>query len=140
MLLAAICVALTFNFSFYSGNVQIGSNGHEFRRLTAVPRYINGSVGNILILILTIVILGGILVNIFNFKSRKKQLWITIGLVILSLINLLLYYKASGSPNFVEGTYDLTAVLTLAIPILLIFAVRGIMRDEKLVKSADRLR
>ena len=140
MLLAAICAALTFKFSFYSGNVLVGANGHEFRRLRAIPTFINGSSGSVLILIVTILLVAGILVNIFNYKARQKQLWITIGLVVLSLLNIFLYWTKSGAPSYVEGTYDLTAVLSLAIPVFLVMAVRGIMKDQKLVKSADRLR
>lgn len=140
ILLAAICAALTFKFSFYSGNVRVGNDGHVFRSLTALPTFINGESGNILILIVTILILVGALANIFNFKTRKKQLWITIGLIVLSLLNIFLYWRASSTPNFIEGKYDLTAVLTLVIPIFLILAAQGIMKDERLVKSADRLR
>jgi phosphoglycerol transferase MdoB-like AlkP superfamily enzyme len=140
MLLSIICAALTFKFSFYSGNVRVGADGHVFRSLNALPTFVNGGSGNILILIVTILILAGTLVNLFNFKARNKQLWITIGLIVLSLVNILLYYRASGTPSFIEGKYDLTAVLTLAIPVFLIMAARGIRKDQKLVKSADRLR
>jgi hypothetical protein len=141
MFLAAVCAALTFKFSFFSGNVQVGANGHAFRSLTALPTFTNGSSGSILILVITILILAGALVNIFNYKARKKQLWMTIGLTVLSIVNIFLYWQASSVPkNFTEGTYDLTSVLSLPIPVLLFLAVRGIMRDEKLVKSADRLR
>jgi peptidoglycan/LPS O-acetylase OafA/YrhL len=91
-----------------------------------------------LILLLSVIITAGALVNIFNYKNRRRQIWITIGLIVLSLFNIFLYYRSSQ--NFVEGTYDLTAILTLLIPFFLILAVRGITRDNKLVKSADRLR
>jgi magnesium-transporting ATPase (P-type) len=140
MFLAVVCAALTFKFSFYSGNVRVGNDGHVFRSLTALPTFINGGSGNILILIVTILVLAGSLINIFNFKARKKQLWITIGLIVLSLLNIFLYWRASSTPNFIEGKYDLTAVLTLVIPVFLIFATGGILKDERLVKSADRLR
>ena len=140
MLLALVCSALTFQFSFYSGNVAVGQYGHEFRLLTPVPRYLNGSVGSTLILIVTVLIIAGTLFNIFNYKARSKQIWITIGLIVLSLLNLFLYWRASGRPDFVEGNYNMGALLSLAIPIFLFMAVRGILKDEKLVKSADRLR
>jgi hypothetical protein len=129
-LLAAICAALTFKFSFYSGNKLVGSNGHLFQSVTATS--------GVLILLLSVIITAGALVNIFNYKNRRRQIWITIGLIVLSLFNIFLYYRASQ--NFVEGTYDLTALLALLIPFFLILAVRGMMKDEKLVKSADRLR
>jgi hypothetical protein len=143
-LLAIICAALTFKFSFYSGNVEVGTNGHVFMYLRAVPTIGFGkdsaSAGNVLILIVTSIILAGSLINVFNYKQRKRQIWITIGLIVLSLLNIFLYWQASGPPHFVEGNYNIGALFSLAIPVLLILAVRGIMRDQKLVKSADRLR
>jgi hypothetical protein len=138
MLLAVVCAVLTFQFPFYGGNVQVGQYGHEYRGLTAWPRFINGSVGSVLILIVTIVVVAGTLINIFNFKARSKQFWITIGLVVLSLLNIFLYWRATS--HFLEGAYSLGALLSVAIPIFLFMAARGIRKDEKLVKSADRLR
>jgi hypothetical protein len=96
--------------------------------------------GSILILIITILIIAGAFYNIFLYKSRKKQLLISIGLILLSLVNIFLYWQVSQPPHFVEGNYSLGALVPLAIPILLILAALGIRRDEKLVKSADRLR
>jgi hypothetical protein len=144
MLLAIISAALTFKFSFYSGNVTVGTNGHVFLQERAVPVISFGKdsagAGSVLILIVTVVLLAGLLINIFNYKARSKQLWITIGLIFLSLLNILLYWWKSGVPSFTEGSYNLGAAFSLAIPVFLIFAANGIRKDEKLVKSADRLR
>jgi Domain of unknown function (DUF4293) len=144
MLLAVICAALTFKFSFYSGNVRVGIDGHVFLEEKALPVISFGKdsagAGSVLILIVTVVLLAGILINIFTFKTRKKQLWITIGLFFLSLLNILLYWWKSGAPSFTEGSYNLGAILSLAIPVCLLFAANGIRKDEKLVKSTDRLR
>ena len=139
-LLAALLAALTFQFPFYHGNVKVGTNGHEQRGLTAWPHYVNGSSGSLLITIITIVLVAGALWNIFNYKNRARQFWVTIGLIVFSLVNLLLYWQHSGPPDFVEGGASLTAVFALAIPVCLVFAAQGIRKDEKLVKSADRLR
>ena len=140
MLLALICAALTFKFPFYQGNVVVGNYGHELRGLTAWPHYINGSSGSILITIVTIALIAGILWSIFKYANRSQQFWITVGLIVLSLLNILIYWIHSGKPDFVEGGYSLTAVIALAIPVFLIMAAWGIRKDEKLVKSADRLR
>jgi len=144
MLLAVICAALTFKFSFYSGNVKVGIDGHVFLEEKALPVLSFGKdsagAGSVLILIVTVLLLAGTLINIFNFKARKKQLWITIGLFLLSLLNIFLYWWKSGSPSFTEGSYNLGAALSLAIPVFLILAANGIRKDQKLVKSADRLR
>lgn len=138
MLVAVICAVLTFRLSFYHGQVAVGQYGHELRYLTAWPHYINGRSGSILILIVTIALIVGIGWNIFNYKTRSKQLWITIGLILLSLLNIVLYWFATG--DFQEGGFSLTALIALAIPVFLFMAARGIRKDEKLVKSADRLR
>jgi len=130
MLLAALCAALTFKFSFFSGNKLVGTNGHVFQSVTAT--------NTVLLLLLTVIIVAGTVINIFIFKNRKRQLLIITGLIILSLLNIYLYYQASK--EFIEGTYDLSALLSLAIPVLLILAARGIYKDQKLVKSVDRLR
>jgi len=130
ILLAAICAALTFKFSFFSGNKAVDVTGHRFVSVTAVS--------SVLILLITVIITAGALINIFNYKNRRRQIWINIGLAVLSLLNIFLYYKESQ--GFIEGKYDLTAFLSFVIPIFLILAVRGIMKDDKLVKSADRLR
>jgi len=142
--LAIICAALTFKFPFYSGNVAVGANGHVLMGLTAAPSISFGKdsagSGSILILIITILIIAGGIYDIFLYKTRKKQLLITIGLIFLSLINIFLYWRACQPPHFVEGNYSLGALFPLAIPVLLILAAQGIRKDDKLVKSADRLR
>jgi hypothetical protein len=143
-LLAVICAALTFKFSFYFGNMKVGLNGIAPLEVKAMPTFGVGSVsagsGSVLILIVTVLIIAGAVFNIFNFKVRRKQLWITIGLIFLSLLNILLYWWKSGVPPFESGNYSVGMLLTLAIPVFLFLGARGIRKDEKLVKSADRLR
>jgi hypothetical protein len=58
--------------------------------------------------------------------------------ILLSLLNIFLYTKQTN--RFDAGSYDLTALLALAIPVFFFLAARGIYRDRKLVKSLDRLR
>jgi len=144
MLLAAICAALTFKFPFYFGNMRVGLNGIAPLEVKAVPTFGAGAVsagsGSVLILLVTVILIAGILINIFNFKARKKQVWITVGLIFLSLLNIFLYWWKSGVPPFESGSYSLGSLFSLAIPILLFLAARNIRKDEKLVKSADRLR
>ena len=138
MLLAAICAALSFNFSFYHGQVAVGQYGHEIRYLTAWPHYLNGTSGSVFITVVTLVLIVGALWNIFNFKKRTRQFWVTIGLIVFSLLNILLYWNDMS--QFQEGGLSLSAVFVLLIPVLFFYAARGIRKDEKLVKNADRLR
>jgi len=133
-LLATACAVLTLKFQFYSGN-KLGvppTSPKTFEHLTATS--------NIIILILTVTIIVAGLVNTFNYKNRPFQLRITMALILISVLNIILYYFQSRKFLPGEGSFALTSLLTLAIPVFFIFASRGIYKDEKLVKSADRLR
>jgi hypothetical protein len=132
MILAAVCAALTFKFPVFSGNKIVGTTGMLQHYVTATS--------SALLLVITVVVVAGCLVNIFNYKKRKQQLLINLGLIVLSLLNLFLYYLEAKTFQPGAGTYSFTALFPLLIPVLLILAARGIMRDEKLVKSSDRLR
>lgn len=132
LLAAAICEAFTFKFSFYSGNKLNSDNTQAFEKMVASS--------NFPIMILTALVVGGSLIIIFFYKNRKKQLWLTLGAVGISVLNIVLYLSQIKTFVPKEGNYDLTALLSLAVPLLLIMAARGIWKDEKLVKSLDRLR
>lgn len=133
MLCAAICGVLTFQLPFFSGHRQTDpAKG-------VVIDYLKAS-GTPWLVILGVIIIVAILVNIFNFKKRRQQLLITIVLVLLSLLNIVLFWFASRPPHYIDGTFALSALLALAIPVFLILAARGISKDQRLVKSADRLR
>jgi drug/metabolite transporter (DMT)-like permease len=130
LLLATTCGILTLKFSFFSGNKIDKNQVKTFQYLTATE--------SILILIITVIVFMAALIAIFLYKNRKLQLRICIAGIIVSLVNIFLYYKETKT--FAEGNYDLTAILSIAIPVFFILATRGINKDEKLVKSLDRLR
>src|SRR6266542_4231277 len=75
---------------------------------------------------------------IFLYKDRKMQLRLTIVTMLLSILNIWLYFSAIK--NYVEGYYDITAFIVFLVPIFLLFAARGIYKDERLVKRMNRLR
>jgi hypothetical protein len=132
LLLAAACAFLTIKFSFYSGNIIIADQPASFQYLTATF--------SIWILIVTIAIVCLAAIDIFLYKNRKLQGRIAILGIILSLLNIFLYLKEIH--RFVEnqGSHTITAVFVFLIPVLFFLACRGIYRDQKLVKSLDRLR
>ncbi|MBS1610896.1 MAG: DUF4293 domain-containing protein [Bacteroidetes bacterium] len=130
LLLASIASLLTFEFSFYSG-YKIGNTVlNDLISLTASS--------NLLLIILAALTGIGSFIAIFLFKDRKTQLRITIMALILSVLSLVVYF--SQIKNYEKGHFSLTAIFALLIPILLFLAVRGIYKDQKLVKSLDRLR
>src|SRR5688500_7313059 len=84
------------------------------------------------------------LLTIFLFKNRKLQFKLCILGIFLSIGIIALEYffvESFKKENLiVSGTYQLGALLPIVMVLLFIFASRAIYRDEKLVKSVDRLR
>jgi hypothetical protein len=132
LFLAAIFAVLTIKFSFYSGNIEIPGQPVSFQYLTASF--------NVWILILTVAITSIAAIDIFLYKNRKLQGRLAILGLLLSLLNIYLYLKQIH--RFVEhqGSHTISSVFVFVIPILFFLAWRGIYRDQKLVKSLDRLR
>jgi hypothetical protein len=132
LLLAAIFAILTIKFSFYSGNLEVPGQPASFQYLTASF--------SIWILIVTIVLVCIAGIDIFLYKNRKLQGRLAILGIVFSLLNIFLYLKEIH--RFVEnqGSHTITSVFVFVIPVLFFLAWRGIYRDQKLVKSLDRLR
>jgi hypothetical protein len=131
LLLAAAFTAASFKFSFFSGNqLNVTTNVKDFIRFNAQQ--------NTWILILTVVIAVAALVSIFMYKDRKRQALIVLASGILSIILIGLYFSIEN--NFAESSLDLTSLIHFSIPLFFALALRAIYKDEKLVKSADRIR
>lgn len=130
LFLAVLFAALTYRFPFYTGNIIGKDNLQRYEKLVASSNY--------LLLILTAGFIAGTTALIFMYKSRKQQLWLTVVAACLSVVNLIIYF--SEVKKFTSGNMSLTSILAFAIPILLILAINGIRKDEKLIRSLDRLR
>jgi len=130
LLLAALAAFLTMKFSFYSGNIVNADQTKTFTRFTAASKMPT--------LIFTAIVGTVSLVAIFLYKNRKLQMRTALAALLISLITILLYFNYET--HLPESSFDLTALISLAIPVFLFFAVRGIYKDQKLVKSLDRLR
>ena len=63
-------------------------------------------------------------------------------LIVLAILieAFLLFLYVRQVQTFTVGTYSLTALLHGFIILLLLLAARAINKDEKLIKSSDRLR
>jgi FtsH-binding integral membrane protein len=101
--------------------------------------------GNLLLAI--VIILLGILalICLFLYKNRKLQFKISVFGVILSVGFLFLeYYVVENifKPKnaIITGSYQIGALLPLVMVIFFFMAARGIYKDERLIKSMDRLR
>ena len=130
LLIAAVCAILTYDLAFYSGVKLSETNIKNFVELNALA--------DVIIMILTGIIALISLITIFLFKNRKLQLSFTIVAIIAAIANLVVYF--AETTEFTDGNLLLTSVFTFVIPFFLIMAARGIYKDERLVKSMDRLR
>jgi len=129
LLLSAVASFLSFKFPFYTGNI-LENNMSRFEEL-------NGG-SNFYLLVLTGASVLISAITIFMFKDRKTQVKLTFGGIIISIALLALYF--SQLKKFSAGNFALTSIFVLAILIGYIMALRGIWKDEKLVKSLDKLR
>ena len=93
---------------------------------------------NILLILFAAATGIGALINIFFFKDRKTQLRVTIIALLVSILSLVIYF--TQLKNFTNGSLTFSAILSLLVPVFLFLAARGIWKDQKLVKSLDRLR
>jgi hypothetical protein len=81
---------------------------------------------------------------IFLYKERKKQLNLSYGLILL-IIGFSFWMaqtikNATENSNIAVNNYSIGALLPSVAIIFMILAIKGIKRDEKLIRSADRLR
>ena len=127
LLLASTCAFLSMKFAFYfiGPNPDLASD--QFNATT-----------NMIILILTAILGTLCLFTIFVFKQRKLQFWLSLLALFVSALNIFLYFNYKQ--NYSGGGLALTSVFVFLIPIFLFFAARGINKDQKLLRSADRLR
>ena len=81
------------------------------------------------------------LVTIFLYKNRKRQLWIVrILLLVFILVLVYIFYIQWQANNFRDKMAAVIYLITVVSGILASLAIRAIRKDEKLVRSADRLR
>jgi hypothetical protein len=129
LFLSSIFSAVTFRFPFYTGD--------WLKDTSPSPIELNALTTWWLTLISA---LAGVLafVTIFLFTNRRLQLRLTYLGIFLSTALLTLYILEIG--NFSGGSIALWCIFHFAILVFYIMAARGILKDQKLIKSMDRLR
>ncbi len=129
LLAASILSFLTLRLPVYNGNKVIND----------VQSYNTLSATSGLFLIVLTVCTGLIsFITIFLYKNRSMQLKLCLAGLLLCLITDWLFFMEIKS--FGQGSFTLWSVFYFLIPISIILAMRGIYKDQKLVKSVDRLR
>jgi uncharacterized membrane protein len=138
LLLAAICCSGLFFFNLYSAQQLV--NGTD----TLVHMRVNGP-NEFLLMLLAIAIIILPLFAIFRFNNRKQQKSIVVLniVAVLSFIAVLLMHIANynhQTPAPLNGAYGIASVLPAFSFVFLLLALKGINKDDKLIKSVDRLR
>lgn len=127
LLLAAACAFAGFKFSYYSGT-----------KLNDIALHKLNATSTLLLMITTIAVGVLALVNIFLYKKRSLQLKLCVLGILLEAVLIFLYYRETTT--FTLGTYSLTSILHSIIVLAFVLAARSINKDEKLIKTSDRLR
>lgn len=125
---------------FYSGDIYC-----EFSalRITSISSQ-DITMPNTWMFIALAIVIGLIsFITIFLYKNRKLQSNLSkINIFLNIFLILIIFFYADNLSKIinVEATYKLGAYLPIVSLLFLILANRFIIKDEKLVRSADRLR
>jgi hypothetical protein len=131
LLLTIIAAILSFMFPFVVGGEIIGKS--------SVPVTLRVDAGsNFFLLVLTgaSLILSSII--IFLFKNRKQQMQLCLLGILLSVLIIVLYILQIN--KLIKPTLALSCIFPFAIVVGYFMAFRNIRKDEKLIKTLDKLR
>ncbi len=132
LLVVAIAAFATYTLTLYIGRQADGT----------IKEFLLADNFLLVILIISLGILATIC--LFLFKNRKLQFRLSVLGVLFSLGFLALEYikvEDFKQENLIQsGSYQIGALLPIVMVIFFFLAARGVYRDEKLVKSMDRLR
>lgn len=131
LLLAAVFAFLTFSVPFYTGGMAADVNGN-------VPVTHLNAKSNLLLTVLTVLTGATAFGAIFMFENRKRQLKMVILGLVFTIALLVVYIL--NVRDFTTGSFAISCVIHFGILAFFILAIRGIRKDEKLIKSLDRLR
>ncbi len=126
LLLSTVASLASLRFSFFSGI----NKDNLFSVLNGLSNFV--------LLIVTVAVAVAAFMGIFLYKKRKLQMQVVVVALLLQ-IGIIAYYFIQ-TQQFKEGNYNLTSIFSFAIPVFLLLALLGIRKDEKLIKSMDRLR
>jgi hypothetical protein len=132
LLIVALAAFATYTLTLYVGQLPDGTQ----RSFLLADDFL---------LVIVIILLGILaIICLFLFKKRKLQFRLSVFGVIFSIVFLFLEYikveTFKTDNKIVSGQYQVGALLPIAMVIFFFLAAKGIYKDEKLVKSLDRLR
>jgi heme/copper-type cytochrome/quinol oxidase subunit 3 len=140
---------LTFFALFLFAYVHFTENGTpKALKVTGVYENRNGEVvstQDFLALTIVTALIGALpFIAIFLFKNRKQQITLAYIAIIAVLGHFFwLYYTTKqliGHFQLQAENYGIGIILPSLTILFLIFAIKGIRKDERLIRSTDRLR
>ena len=128
LLLSAVCVGLTLQFSTYAGTNK-----------DLIPSSFLNGLDTLPLIIVTTITAVVSFIAIFLYKNRTLQFRLSLLALLLQFVLMFLYYKEIETYTG-KGAYTITAILHVAVIIFLVMAAKGIKADDKLIKDSSRLR
>jgi hypothetical protein len=130
--ITALAAFATYTLNLYTGKTSTGAE----RSFLLADNFL---------LVIAIILIGILAITcIFLYKNRKLQFKLSVlGLIASFGFLFLEYFKVEQfktANQFISGTYQIGALLPLLMVIFFFLAAKGIYKDERLVKSVDRLR
>jgi len=148
LLLATVVILGLFMFPYlnYIDLVGLGKKLFVTGEYSAVNNESVKQSNFLLQTIATIVVALVPLATIFQFKNRKLQIkLIFVSIALIALLGVWMYFTSAATLDLISQSFGANniGVGFFLLPISIIFlamALGGIRNDEKLIKSADRLR
>ncbi len=136
LLLVIIAYSLLFFFPIAIYNNEAGDIINTFSLLKITSVYSNATIPLIAAVIILIL---SVLVTIFLFKKRLLQIKITAIVLLAHMGFVVALFYSAGKIGY-NAVYDAGMYIALIPLVFLVLANRAIRKDEKMVRSTDRLR
>ena len=129
LLLSTIAALLSFMFPFVTGKAMV-NNVIADKNITAGSEFILLAATGASLVLSSVVI--------FLYKNRRQQMMLCLLGILISIGIIILYIVVMNKLS--TATLALSCVLPFLILIGYFLAYRNISKDEKLIKSLDKLR
>lgn len=147
LILAAICGAALYFFplvSFLSDLTYLKLYVYEFRNMTPGSDIEFGIITVVPLILVSAAIIGLSLFSILKYKNRILQVRLVRFAMLLTMLFIagifFLYPKLASEHILTDPVFEIGAYLPIGIILFLYLANIFILKDEKLVRSLDRLR
>lgn len=136
LLLACIAFLLVFAFDFASSDTEVTG---------VFADKVYNVMDNPILIVITALGAGLLMVSIFMFRNRGLQIKLGYSSMICAILLpiiafLLIYNEGTTLTSNIEISNGIAGLLPIFVIVFVILSLRAIKKDDKLVKSMDRLR